>query len=61
VPHVTLGRAHAPGAFDGVASELAAFQSVRFAVRRLVLIESTHHSFRNVHVSPLRVPGVRPG
>ena len=58
VPHVTLGRAHTPGAFDAVAAKLAAFQSARFTVRHLVLIESTHHVFRGLHRSPLRTPAI---
>lgn len=46
VPHVTLGRAHTPGAFDALAHTLASFGTRTFDVTRLSLFESTHHQYR---------------
>lgn len=54
VPHVTLGRAHEPGAFDALSTELASFESARFEVRHLTLYESTHHQYRVLHHATLR-------
>ncbi len=51
VPHVTLGRAHVPGAYDETARALQRFRGARFEVRHLTLYESTHHSFRVVKTS----------
>ena len=49
VPHLTLGRAHVPGAFDDAARRLGSFRSARFPVKHLVLFESLHHVFRVLH------------
>ncbi|MFZ5446808.1 MAG: RNA 2',3'-cyclic phosphodiesterase [Myxococcota bacterium] len=48
-PHVTLGRAHEDGGFDGIRDALAHFESAPFAVRHLTLYESTHHQYHVLH------------
>lgn len=59
VPHVTLGRAHVPGAYDETARALESFRGSRFEVRHLTLYESTHHRFRVVHRSSFALSGAR--
>lgn len=58
-PHLTLGRAHTPNAFDALAASLGTLTSAPFEVSHLTLYESTHHAFRVVHRAPLQPASVK--
>jgi RNA 2',3'-cyclic 3'-phosphodiesterase len=53
IPHVTLARSQATGAFDSLVTELAGFASADFAVTGLSLYESTSEVYRVIHSAPL--------
>jgi 2'-5' RNA ligase len=52
-PHLTLARAHRPGALDGVQAALSTYRSAPFRVQRLTLYESRGTTFQIAHQTPL--------